>query len=222
MPDFQNPRIRQDMVFWRRLRQPDFQVLVDIRELEIQSVVKDKGSVIVPCADGDVIHELLTHHRKVCEGSNCHHAPALNGGSLLFSDSDLLSEDMRRDGEVLLRHSFEGRQLKGVETFICYGHAPCGKALLNNLRADEVLGHYIRGKDRVRQHAKDHSIPLKACGLWIHIHWPNHDQRSYVFKRQTWMSERVTDFRYLWREEKFRTQMVDKYWHTFWPNANAA
>lgn len=218
----QNPSIRQDMVFWRRLRQPDFQVLVDIKESEIQSIAADKGSVITPCADGDQIFELLSHHRKVLHSSNCHHTPALNGGPLLYSDSPDLDNEMQRDGEVLLRHSFEGRNMKGVETFICYGHAPCGKALANNIRADELAGHYLRAKDHVRRHATTHGIPLAAVGLWIHIEWPDSKKKTYVFKRKAWMTPEVTDFRMQWRDPDFRQKMTAEYWDTYWPQLAAA
>lgn len=218
---FQNPSVRHDMVFLRRLRQPDFQVLVDIQPNEIKRVVEDKGSVIPTCADGDEIYELMTHHRQICDGSNCHHSPALNGGPLLFSDL-LLNEEMRGDGAVLLRHSFEGRKLKGVETFVCYGHAPCGKARLNGIRADELIGHYINGKDRVRRHATRNEIPLKAVCLWIHIHWPNDDQRTYVFKRDAWNKSEVVAFRQEWHDHDFRQRMVDVYWDTYWPTLKVA
>lgn len=222
----QNPQVREDQVFLRRMRQPDFRVLVDIKESEIQKVVQDKGSVITPCADGDRIYELMTHHHRVCEGAKCHHTPALNGGPLLFSDSSQLSEEMREDGNVLLRHAFEGREIKGVETFICYGHAPCGKAILNGIRVDQLIGHYLRGKDRVSAHAKSNQIPLKAIGLWIHINWTKlNEERTYVLKRAAWMSPEVTEFRGRWQAEpKYRELCVERYWDDskFWSSQSLA
>lgn len=221
MPNFQDQRIRQNMVFLRMLRQPDHQVLVDVDPDEIKRVVEDKGSVIPTCADGDEIYELMTHHRHVCDGSTCHHSPALNGGPLLFSEL-LVDPLLRGDGEVLLRHSFEGRELKGVETFVCYGHAPCGKALINGIRADELIDHYISGKDRVRRHARQHAIKVKAVCLWIHIHWPDDKQRTYVFKRDAWQSKKAAELRANWRDHDYRVRVTDLYWDKFWPNLKAA
>ncbi len=221
MPDFQNPRIRQDMVFFRTLRQPNYQVLVDIQASEIKRVVENKGSVIPTCADGDEIYELMTHHRQICNGSNCHHSPALNGGPLLFSEL-LTDPEMQQDGSVLLRHSFEGKQLKGVETFVCYGHAPCGKALINGIRADELIEHYLNGKDRVRRHAAERQIPLKAVGLWLHIHWPNRDQRTYVFKREAWNSPQVIAFRKEWQDNDRRRMLTELHWDRYWPSLKVA
>lgn len=219
---FLDPRVRQDMVFLRRLRQPDAQVLVDVDPSKARRIVADKGSVIPQCADGDEIYELMTHHRTVCQGADCHHAPALNGGPLLFSDSQKLSEQMRTDGDVLMRHSFEGREIKGVDTFVCYGHAPCAKAVLNDIRADQLIEHYLRGKDRVREHATVNKIPLKTCCLWMHIRWPNHNQRTYVFRRGTWQRQLVLDFRMQWRQPEFRESFTNEKWHKYWPQLKLA
>lgn len=219
---FLDPRVRQDMVFLRRLRQPDPQVLVDVDPKEATNIVADKGSVIPLCADGDEIYECMTHHREVCSGSECHHAPALNGGPLLFSDADDLPAEMRSDGNVLLRHSFQGREIKGVETFVCYGHAPCAAATLSNIRADQLVGHYLRGKDRVRRHANERNIPLKTCCFWMHIRWPNHDQRTYVFSRKAWLDPKIFEFRMKWRDEAFRISYTEEKWDKFWPQLKVA
>jgi hypothetical protein len=212
---FRDRRVREDMVFWRLIRERH-KVLVAIEPNEINQVVQQRGTVIIPCADGDQIIDLITHNKQVC-GGDCHHSPALNGGLLLLSDSENLSQLMRSDGEVLLRHALQGSQMKGVDTLIGYGHGPCGAALASGIRADQACEHYIRAKDRVRRHAKQHHIPLKAVCLWIHLQWPDARRQTFVFKRAAWQGPECVEFRMQWREDAFRSRTTQKYWPEFWP-----
>lgn len=217
---FERPEVREDLVFLKLMR-TRFNVFTDLAPDAVRNAV-EKGSVIVPCADGDQIYDLLTHHRSVCGcPKKCHHTSALNGGPLLLSDR--VSEEMQSDGSVLLRHAFEGKAIKGVETVVLYGHAPCGKALGNSISAPEAMEHYVRAKDRVRAYAKEKKIDLAACHLWMHIHWPDDTRRSYFFNRSAWESSGCRRFAREWQDApQYRGEHVSRLWDKYWDTALAA
>ena len=218
MPNvFNRPEVREDIVYLKLMR-ARFSVFTDLAPEAIRQAVKT-GSVIVPCADGDQIYDLLTHHRSVCGcPKKCHHAPALNGGPLLLSDR--VSEEMQSDGRVLLRHAFEGKAIKGVETVVLYGHAPCGKALGNTISVPKALGHYVRAKERVWSYAKERKIELASCHLWMHIQWPDGLRRSYFFNRKAWESAECVRFTQEWLSApQYRSEQTKRLFEQFWGSA---
>ncbi len=217
---FEKPEVREDIVFLKLMRM-EFGVFTDLAPDAIRDAVQ-KGSVIVPCADGDQLHDLLTHHRNVCGcPDKCHHSPALNGGPLLLSDQ--VPAEMRSDGDVLLRHTFEGKAIKGIDTVVLYGHAPCGKARGNNISAPEALDHYVRAKHRVRTYAHEAGITLDACHLWMHIQWPDGARRSYFFNRKAWESPECVKFTQDWLSApQYRSEQTHRLWEQFWGSALAA
>lgn len=216
MPTFDRPEVREDMVFLRSMR-AEFNVLIDISEQEVRRVAGNEGSVVIACADGDQFFDLIQHHRIICGCERgCHHSIALNGGPLLCSDH--VSAHLQHDGEVILRHAFQGKELKGLDTLVLYGHAPCGMAGANRISAAETLSHYVRAKDRFRRYAEEHQIRLTACLLWMHIQWPDGRRNSYFFNRKAWENPDVVSFRNGWLSSSaIRAQAVERCWRKFWP-----
>src|SRR4051812_5607791 len=79
---------------------------------KIQSglIPNEQGTIIITCADGDRITDLLTHHWNICNGHHCHHTLSLNGGPLLIPKCSPIATD--GEGIVLLKHIYNGHRLK--------------------------------------------------------------------------------------------------------------
>lgn len=214
--------LREDFVFLRRMRQPDFGVLVDLSDEEIRKVAADRGTTRVDCPDADQNEDLSGMHKRVC-GIHRHHPLALNGGALLLSLKG--PEEFHARGQILLEDAVDGCDMKEINTLVLYGHWPCGKALKFNIRIDRACELYVDGKQRAREFFRERNMPLAACCLWIHVDWPKElksSKNTYFFKREAWERPNVRGFRDRWRNEpSFRKKCVKQYWNDqkFWQKA---
>jgi hypothetical protein len=164
-----------------------------IRELRTSGVFRDfsgelipseKGTIVIPCADGDRITDILTHHWGACNGHPCHHSLSLNGGPLLIPECSPLSQE-DGEGKILLKHSFGAHQLKALTTVVLYGHWPCGAAISANMTLNEALDLCIKSKDTVRTFLQKKDVAPTVV-LCFHVDYGNGLKRSYFFDRKAW------------------------------------
>jgi len=164
-----------------------------VRDLRAQSIFKDlvpdlmpaqNGTIVVPCADGERITNLLTQHWAICgSGRNCHHTISLNGGPLLLPKGSPVAHLGER--RVLLEHAYGGHRLKAVTTIVLYGHWPCGAALGAGLSLQEALAYCVEAKDVIRTFFRKRGLEPDVI-LCFHVDYANGRQRSYYFDRRLW------------------------------------
>jgi len=170
-----------------------------IRILRDKGVLKDlapelmptqDGTIVIPCADGERITNVLMRHWEVCNGRKCHHTLSLNGGPLLIPKKSPVAN--LSEGKVLLEHAYGGHRLKSVSTVVLYGHWPCGAALGAGLSLFEALEYCIQAKDATRSFFRQKGLEPDVL-LCFHIDYLNGRQRSYFFDRSEWK---------IWNEER--------------------
>lgn len=143
-----------------------------------------RGVVAAFCGDGDQSHDVLTYLGDICAsfGERRVHAVALNGGPLLIAKSLPLSLGLP-DGEVLMRHTLDGADLKQIDVIVSKGHAPCGAAA--KYKADDpeqVIAGILEAKRELRAETERRdpeaapSVRIIPC---IQISWGEENLRRF-------------------------------------------
>lgn len=202
----------REVALIRQLRQDGVLRDVDPKKFEAQRLV------MVTCADGDRLPELLTFHSRLADavhGKSCHQTFALNGGGLLLAHESLLVHP-RHQVNLLLRQQIQAAiemkelALDGRPTVILYTHAPCGAAGAAKMSILQQLAVLARAKDghkvmetnemsREEMHRKGWRIPL-----FFHVHFPSTMSRP-ALDRSYCFSSRVF---YEWLKQQEATRQT--------------
>ncbi len=168
----------------------DFQM---IRSLRLAGVLKnmnrdcipdERGTIIISCADGDRITDILTHHWNICDGHQCHHTFSLNGGPLLIpKDSPIAHYD---EGKILLAHILDAHKLKKITTVTAYGHWPCGAAITSHVSLTETLDLLFQAKGNTRRYLQSHGLEPSVIAF-LHVDYGN-KKKSYFFDRNSYLA----------------------------------
>jgi hypothetical protein len=154
-----------------------------LKNLNGDLIPAERGTIVIPCADGDRLTDLLTTHWGACNGHPCHHTLSLNGGPLLIPAKSPVAR--LGEGRVLLEHAYAGHKLKTVTTVVLYGHWPCGAALGANLSLYEAFEYCIKAKDATRKFLRGKGLEPTVI-LCFHVDYANGRKTSYFFDRDAW------------------------------------
>lgn len=167
----------------------DYKLIRKLRERKVledlngQLLPAERGTIVIPCADGDRITDILTSHWAACSGRPCHHTLSLNGGPLLIPRNSPVNR--MGAGELLLEHAYAGHKLKEVTTIVLYSHWPCGAAITSGMSLHEAIEFSIRAKDRTRRFMQRKGLE-PTVALCFHVDWTNGVKNSYFFNRDAW------------------------------------
>ncbi len=154
-----------------------------LKDLEGPRIPAERGTIVIPCADGDRITDLLTKHWGVCDGHPCHHTLSLNGGPLLIPESSPIAK--LGEGQIIKEHAYGGHRLKAVTTVMLYGHWPCGAAITNGLSLYDTLVCCVSAKDEMRTFLQSRGIEPTVI-LCFHVDYADGRKKSYYFDRRAW------------------------------------
>jgi hypothetical protein len=156
-----------------------------LQNMDGNKIPDNDGTIVISCADGDRISDILEFHRKQCDSHECHHPLTLNGGPLLIPRDSPVADKEHPEGPVILKHVVGANKIKNISTIVAYGHWPCGAALASGLSLYQTLELFVKSKDNIRQflQAREIKPSVVAC---FHVDYGSGVKRSYFFHRKQW------------------------------------
>lgn len=157
--------------------------------------LRDRKLVIVPCADGKYIFELLLHHLKMSKkfwrlflglfSRRFHledvlfHTLALNGGALLLAPDSTAINIHAPEDAVLLHHLQQAVRIKHLDepTVALYAHVPCGAATACGFNIVDQMKLTTQAKRRIKE---IHPAWKVMCLMYVD-YGNGRGCRSYIF-----------------------------------------
>lgn len=141
-------------------------------------VSRPEGVVLVACADGDQMADLILHHLKF--NQRTHLLTAHGGACVLGCDG---REELRRS--FLLNDIHDGLAMKAMKTVGVGVHYPCGWARKNHLTVEEQMGLLKCGLRSLQDFLADHGQQDITLIPLLHVDYGSGKKRQYVVKPDT-------------------------------------
>ena len=156
------------------------------------------GIQIIRCPDGDQVGHLMTTHRLICQGRDCHHSHSLNGLPIRFSPLSPLYNQRHHLDELICEDIVATCGLKDLkESIALYPHWPCGAGLTARLSIWEQMSIATNGKRLLLEYLAKHGHGNMVIVLGMHLDLFYKDQKTKVllnWNRHQWAN---------WHQAKF-------------------
>ncbi len=168
--------------------------LVDVKQLlvvpEPHKLDLSQGAIVVACADGDQMDDLIEDIRRLSAEKGKKPRPHLlteHGGALVLSP-DWRDPDRPGRAQRLIEDIIDARDMKGIYTVLLFCHAPCGKARARQVGVEESISHLMLAKKVVKK-----LDPRFQVRCFKHVDWHDqivngeHHKETYFIPVERWI-----------------------------------